>query len=91
MHQPSAQHSPRTDIRTRDVVNQAIAAIPTLGLQQVAEYLNAMNVPPEVASNSSTSMAQPFGPHHSSSASRSVHAFHTTSRDALKVRVTVNS
>ena len=32
-----------------DTINQAIAAIPTLGLQQVAEFLNAMNVPPEVA------------------------------------------
>ncbi|MDQ1835003.1 hypothetical protein [Massilia scottii] len=41
--------SPRTDFRTRDVVNQAIAAIPTLGVQQAAEYLAAMNVPPEVA------------------------------------------
>ncbi len=39
----------RTDFFTRDVVNQAIAAVPTLGLQQVAEYLSAMNVPPEVA------------------------------------------
>ena len=49
MDQLPDQYSPRTDIRTRDVVNQAIAAIPTLGLQQVAEFLNAMNVPPEVA------------------------------------------
>ena len=50
MNQPTpAQRAPRTDLRTRDVVNQAIAAIPTLGLQQVAEFLNAMNVPPEVA------------------------------------------
>jgi hypothetical protein len=50
MNQPSQhQRAPRTDFRTRDVVNQAIAAIPTLGLQQVAEFLNAMNVPPEVA------------------------------------------
>ena len=40
---------PRTDFFTRDVVNQAIAAIPTLGVQQAAEYLAAMNVPPEVA------------------------------------------
>ena len=39
----------RTDFFTRDVVNQAIAAIPTLGLQRAAEYLSAMNVPPEVA------------------------------------------
>lgn len=39
----------RTDFRTRDVVNQAVAAIPTLGLQKAAEFLSAMNVPPEVA------------------------------------------
>lgn len=39
----------RTDFRTRDVVNQAIAAIPTLGLAQAAEFLSAMNVPPAVA------------------------------------------
>jgi hypothetical protein len=50
MNQPQPiQRAPRTDFRTRDVVNQAIAAIPSLGLQQVAEFLNAMNVPPEVA------------------------------------------
>jgi hypothetical protein len=48
-HTSTPQRAPRTDFRTRDVVNQAIAAIPTLGLQQVAEFLNAMNVPPEVA------------------------------------------
>ena len=46
--QPVKSHS-RTDFRTRDLVNQAIAAIPTLGIQQVAEYLSAMKVPPEVA------------------------------------------
>ncbi|ATQ78014.1 hypothetical protein CR152_28525 [Massilia violaceinigra] len=45
----SEASSPRTDFRTRDVVNQAIAAMPTLGVQQAAEYLAAMNVPPEVA------------------------------------------
>lgn len=39
----------RTDFRTRDVVNQAVAAIPTLGLQKAAEFLSSMNVPPEVA------------------------------------------
>ncbi len=39
----------RTDFRTRDVVNQAIAAVPALGVQQVAEFLSAMKVPPEVA------------------------------------------
>ncbi|MFB9243612.1 hypothetical protein IV454_28425 [Massilia antarctica] len=47
--QGSEGGSPRTDFRTRDVVNQAIAALPTLGVQQAAEYLAAMNVPPEVA------------------------------------------
>ena len=40
---------PRTDSRTRDVVNQAIASIPTVGLQRAAEFLSAMNVPAEVA------------------------------------------
>jgi hypothetical protein len=40
---------PRTDFRTRDVVNQAIAAIPSVGLQRAAEFLSAMNVPAEVA------------------------------------------
>lgn len=46
---PSSSMYPRTDFRTRDVVNQAIAAVPTLGIQQVAEFLSAMNVPSEVA------------------------------------------
>jgi|GEM_PF-2363455 len=45
----AAAHPSRTDFFTRDVVNQAIAAIPTLGVQQAAEYLASMNVPPEVA------------------------------------------
>eukprot|EP01041_Mallomonas_annulata_P013476 gene13476-28554_t len=49
IHQTTKQLAQRTDFRTRDVVNQAIAAVPALGLQQVAEFLNAMNVPPEVA------------------------------------------
>jgi len=40
---------PRTDMRTRDLVNQAVASIPTLGLQRAAEFLAAMNVPAEVA------------------------------------------
>ncbi|WP_436106590.1 hypothetical protein [Massilia sp. LjRoot122] len=39
----------RTDIRTRDLVNQAIASVPTLGLQRAAEFLATMNVPAEVA------------------------------------------
>lgn len=39
----------RTDLRTRDLVNQAVASIPTLGLQRAAEFLAAMNVPSEIA------------------------------------------
>ena len=39
----------RTDSRTRDLVNQAVASIPTLGLQRAAEFLAAMNVPAEIA------------------------------------------
>jgi len=44
-----ADRRPRTDMRTRDLVNQAVASIPTLGLQRAAEFLAAMNVPAEVA------------------------------------------
>ena len=40
---------PRTDMRTRDLINQAIASIPTLGLQRAAEFLAAMNVPAYIA------------------------------------------
>jgi len=40
---------PRTDMRTRDLVNQAVASIPTLGLQRAAEFLAAMNVPADIA------------------------------------------
>jgi hypothetical protein len=36
-------------MRTRDLVNQAIASVPTLGLQRAAEFLAAMNVPAEIA------------------------------------------
>ena len=39
----------RTDLRTRDLVNQAVASIPTLGLQRAAQFLAAMNVPAEIA------------------------------------------
>ncbi|WP_229507978.1 hypothetical protein [Massilia sp. Dwa41.01b] len=28
----------RTDLRTRDLVNQAVASVPTLGLQRAAEF-----------------------------------------------------
>jgi hypothetical protein len=45
----SVQRMPRTDMRTRDLVNQAVASIPTLGLQRAAEFLAAMNVPAEIA------------------------------------------
>jgi hypothetical protein len=41
--------TPRTDMRTRDLVNQAVASVPTLGLQRAAEFLAAMNVPAEIA------------------------------------------
>ena len=49
--QPSAQapRRQRTDGRTRDLVNQAVASVPTLGLQRAAEFLATMNVPAEVA------------------------------------------
>jgi len=39
----------RVDDRTRDLVNQAVASIPTLGLARAAEFLATMNVPAEVA------------------------------------------
>jgi hypothetical protein len=39
----------RTDMRTRDLVNQAVASIPSLGLLRAAEFLAAMNVPAEIA------------------------------------------
>lgn len=42
-------HRQRVDGRTRDLVNQAIASIPTLGLVRAAEFLATMNVPAEVA------------------------------------------
>jgi hypothetical protein len=39
----------RTDMRTSDLVNQAVASVPTLGLQRAAEFLAAMGVPAEIA------------------------------------------
>ena len=39
----------RLDTRTRDLVNQAVASVPSLGLQRAAEFLAAMNVPAEIA------------------------------------------
>jgi hypothetical protein len=47
--QPAQARVVRTDLRTRDLVNQAVASIPTLGLQRAAEFLAAMNVPAEIA------------------------------------------
>lgn len=47
--QSAAHRKQRTDMRTRDLVNQAIASVPTLGLQRAAEFLAAMNVPAEIA------------------------------------------
>ncbi|NIA56452.1 hypothetical protein HAV22_22755 [Massilia sp. TW-1] len=44
-----AQRRMRTDMRTRDLVNQAVASVPTLGLQRAAEFLAAMGVPAEIA------------------------------------------
>jgi hypothetical protein len=49
MTQSADDRKPRTDMRTRDLVNQAIASVPTLGLQRAAEFLAAMNVPAEIA------------------------------------------
>jgi hypothetical protein len=47
--QSAADRKQRTDMRTRDLINQAVASIPTLGLQRAAEFLAAMNVPAEIA------------------------------------------
>jgi hypothetical protein len=44
-----AQRKPRTDMRTRDLVNQAVASVPSLGLQRAAEFLASMDVPAEIA------------------------------------------
>ena len=39
----------RTDVRTCDLINQAIASIPSVGLQRAAQFLASMNVPAEIA------------------------------------------
>lgn len=49
MEAPVLARKPRTDMRTRDLVNQAVASVPTLGLQRAAEFLAAMGVPAEIA------------------------------------------
>jgi hypothetical protein len=49
---PSSRHDtprPRTDFRTRDLINQAIASLPAAGLRRAANFLCIMNVPAEVA------------------------------------------
>lgn len=45
----ATERKPRTDMRTRDLINQAVASVPTLGLQRAAEFLAAMNVPTDIA------------------------------------------
>lgn len=42
-------HHPRTDFRTRDLINQAIASLPAAGLRRAANFLCIMNIPAEVA------------------------------------------
>jgi len=39
----------RSDVRTRDVINQAIASVPAFGIRRAASFLAAMKVPPEIA------------------------------------------
>ncbi len=39
----------RIDQETRELVNQAIDAVPTIGLRFAAAFLWASNVPPEIA------------------------------------------
>lgn len=46
---PTGVRRQRIDTRTRDLVNQAVASVPTLGLQRAAEFLATRNVPAEVA------------------------------------------
>jgi hypothetical protein len=36
-------------MRTRDLVNQAVASVPTLGLPRAAEFLAEMGVPSDIA------------------------------------------
>jgi hypothetical protein len=52
LERPASAAGPRltrTDVRTRDLINQAIASVPTLGMQRAAAFLAASNVPPEIA------------------------------------------
>lgn len=47
--EPDKELHPRRDQKTRAVVDQAIAALPAIGLKDAAAFLSAMRVPPEVA------------------------------------------
>jgi hypothetical protein len=51
VNNPLAQvvFKPRTDVRTRDIINQAVASVPTVGLKKAAEFLDTMHVPAETA------------------------------------------
>ncbi|NVE00620.1 MULTISPECIES: hypothetical protein [unclassified Massilia] len=39
----------RADHNTRDIINQAISALPEVGLKRAAEFLAAMGIPSSVA------------------------------------------
>ena len=43
------RYAPQSRVDARAVVDQAIAAVPAIGIREAAEFLSAMNVPPEVA------------------------------------------
>lgn len=45
----AGQQFKRTDVRTRDLVDEAITSLPTLGVQRAASFLAAMHVPAEIA------------------------------------------
>lgn len=47
--QASRPQHVRADRMTSEIVEQAIAAIPAVGLRQAAEFLSAMHVPASVA------------------------------------------
>jgi len=40
---------PRTDLRTRDLIDRAVKSVPAQGLAQAAAFLATMGVPAEVA------------------------------------------
>jgi hypothetical protein len=49
LERPAARPLTRADLRTRDLINQAIASVPTVGVQRAAAFLAAMHVPADVA------------------------------------------